>query len=81
MAHVISRDKEQLLRQVENLGVSKSSVLEYLFSLKCLFMTEPGIDNIQVNSRMTALGWQDVGLDDRLLKSATTCFKTETQIN
>jgi hypothetical protein len=81
MAHVIGKDKEQVLRQVEDMGISKGAVLEFLFSLKCMFMTEPALDSIQVNSRMIALGWQDVGLDDKVLKSVTTYFKAETQIN
>ena len=81
MADLISKDTRQLLREVMRLGVSKSAVLEFLFSLKCVYMAEPGLDNMQVNSRMADLGWQDVGLDDRLLKSATKCFRTEAQIN
>jgi hypothetical protein len=81
MAYAISKDNQELLRQVESMGIAKGAVLEYLFSLKCLCMTDPGLNNMQVNSRMSTLGWQDIRLDDEILKLATTCFKAETPIN
>lgn len=81
MAYAIGKDKEELLRKMENMGIAEGAILEFLFSLKCLLMGDPGINSMQVNSRMTDLGWQDVRLDDKILKWAMTCFKAGTQIN
>ena len=75
--HALSQHKQLLIHRLQNMGMDKSAVLGFIWSLKSLFLINPGISNLQINGRLESLGWRGFNLDDRTLEMAIACFEAE----
>jgi len=75
--HALGQYKQQLIHRLQNMGMDKSAVLGFIWSLKSLFLINPEINNLQINGKLESLGWHGFNLDDQTLKMAIACFEAE----
>lgn len=72
--HALSRNRVRLMHHLGNMGLEQDAILEFVWTLKSLFLVNPGMDNIQINTRLNSLGWSDFRLDDETFDLAASCF-------
>jgi hypothetical protein len=69
--------KQLLIDRLKSQGMDPSLIPAFLKTLTSIITTEPGIDVVQVNQKLHALGWNEVTLDYHSLEIAMACLESE----
>jgi hypothetical protein len=60
-------------------GMDPGLIPAYLKALSAIISSEPGIDAVQANQKLSALGWDEVAIDYHCLQIALACHELETR--
>ena len=74
----LSLQKQMLVHRLEKIGMEKSLIPGFIWSLKSCFVIDPEMSCGQINERLESLGWQDLKLDHRTFGMFIACFEAET---
>ena len=73
----LSLHKQKLIKRLEKIGMEKSMIPGFIWSLKSCFVIDPEISCGQINKRLESLGWPDFKLDHRTFWMLIDCFEAE----
>ena len=68
-----------LIDRLKSHGMDPSLIPAYLKALTGIITSELGIDVVQVNQKLHALGWNEVSIDYHSLEIATACLELDSK--
>jgi len=70
--------KEVFVHRLKKRGLEVGMIPGFIRLLANSFLTNPGMNLLQVNKRLNYLGWDDFEIDYHTMQLAISCFESES---